>query len=71
MIEIENNYGGSIYFVGQVSWVQFPDGEIFAVTGRQFIREDGRRSSWLRGCYLREEDFSSKFVQVVSPDPNC
>lgn len=62
MIEIENNYGGSIYFVGQVSWVQFPDGEIFVVTGRQFIREDGRRSSWLRGCYLREEDFSPKSV---------
>lgn len=58
MIEIENNYGGSIYFVGQVSWVQFPDGEIFLVTGRQYLRAGGKRSSWLRGCMLREEDFS-------------
>jgi len=57
MIEIENGYGGSIYFLGQASWVQFPDGEIFAVTGRQYLRPDGRRSSWLRGCYLREDDF--------------
>ena len=57
MIEIENNYGGSVYFVGQVGWVQFPDGEIFMVTGRSYLRPDGRRSSWLRGCYLHERDF--------------
>jgi hypothetical protein len=56
MIEVENDYGGSPYFLGQTSWVQFPDGEIFVVTGRQYLREDGRRSSWLRGCHLREED---------------
>ena len=57
MIEMENNYGGSMYFVGQVAWVQFPDGEVYGMTGRQYLREDGRRSSWLRGCLLYEEDF--------------
>jgi hypothetical protein len=57
MVEIENGYGQSIYFLGQVSWVQLPGGEIFLAAGRQYIRPDGRRSSWIRGCYLREEDF--------------
>ncbi len=59
MIEIENNYGGNLYFVGQVAWVQFADGEIFMVSGRQYARPDGRRSSWLRGCILYEQDFGS------------
>ncbi len=57
MVEIENGYGQSIYLLGQASWVQFPDEEIFLVTGRQYLRSDGRRSSWIRGCYLKEEDF--------------
>jgi len=57
MIELENNYGGSLYFVGQTAWVQFDDGEIFVVSGRQHIRDDGRRSSAITGRYLRESDF--------------
>ncbi len=57
MVEIENGYGQSIYFLGQVSWVQLPDGRIFLAAGRQYVRPDGRRSSWIKGCYLREEDF--------------
>lgn len=66
MIEIENNYGGpgGFYFAGQVAWVQFPDGEIFLATGRQYIRGDGRRSSWIRGCYLREEDFGPRVSET-------
>ena len=59
MIEIENNYGGSVYFVGQVAWVQFPDGEIFLVTGKQYYEPNGRRNSWMRGCYLHEEELLS------------
>jgi len=59
MIDIENNYGGlgGFYFTGQVAWVQFPDGEIFLVSGRQYLDTMGRRNSWLRGCTLHEEDF--------------
>jgi hypothetical protein len=57
MVEIEDGYGDSIYFLGQASWVQFPEGGIFLATGRQYLRPDGRRSSWIRGCYLTEEDF--------------
>jgi len=57
MVEIENCYGGSVYFMGQAAWVQFSDGEIFMTTGRQYYRDDGRRSSWIQGCFLREKDF--------------
>jgi hypothetical protein len=56
MVEIEYNYGESIYFLGQASWVQFPDGHIFVSTGIQYLRRDGRRSSWIRGCHLVEDD---------------
>ena len=59
MIEIENNYGGpgGFYFAGQVASAQFPNGDIFLATGRQYFDAAGRRSSWIRGCTLREEDF--------------
>lgn len=69
MIEIENNYGGpgGFYFAGQVAWAQFPDGEIFAATGRQYLDAQARRSSWIRGCRLREEDF--RMTEDVSSEP--
>ena len=57
MIEIDNNYGYSSYWAGQVHWVQFADGEIFLVSGRQFNRDDGKRCGWLLGCRLSEDDF--------------
>jgi hypothetical protein len=56
MVEIENKYGESIYYLGQASWVQFPDGHLFVSTGIQYLRPDGRRSSWIRGCHLEEDD---------------
>ncbi len=59
MIDIEGNYGGSPYYVGQAAWVQFPDGEIVVVNGRQYERPDGRRGSALAACSLREGDLAS------------
>jgi len=48
-----------MYFAGQSAWTRFPDGKIFIVTGKQYLRGDGQRTSTLRACYLREEDFAA------------
>ena len=63
MVMIEDSYGGSVYFLGQASWVQFPDGVILVSTGVQYLREDGKRSSWIRGCYLGEDDLPLKIFE--------
>ena len=63
MVMIEDNYGGSVYLLGQASWVQFPDGVILVSTGLQYLREDGKRSSWIRGCYLGEDDLPPKIFE--------
>ena len=57
LIELENNYSDSVYYVGQAAWTQLPDGEVYVVTGKSYLRDDEQRGSVLRGCYLREEDF--------------
>jgi hypothetical protein len=57
-VDVEDNYGGSPYFVGQAAFVEFPDGEIVIVNGRQYERADGRRSSGLKACSLDRADFA-------------
>jgi len=62
MIEREDNYGGSICLMGQAAWAQLIDGNVFVVTGEQCPRPDGDRSSQLRGCTIREDDFGEELT---------
>jgi hypothetical protein len=61
-VEIDGECGESVYFIGQPSWVEMPSGELFVVTGRQYLRDDGHRGCGLRSWRLAADDIPGSVV---------
>lgn len=54
-LEIERDSSGMHGDWGYSAWVQFDDGEVFCV----YHHRGDAPKSYIRGCWLREKDFSA------------